>query len=131
MSQTRHVSRQAACGAVVAALLLFGASAAQAQWVAKPAPVLPRSILDQGLSGSVVLNLVFARDGRVTNAQVVRSSGISGLDRVALEGARKWRLNPAAVTYADQAGRNHVIKFFQSERVARRVEPFTAYWKEL
>ncbi len=118
--------------AVVAALLLFAASAAQAQWVAKPAPELPRSVLDQGLSGSVALNLVFARDGHVTDAQVVRSSGISGLDRVALQGAMKWRLDPSAVTYADQsAGRQHVIKFFQNDQVARRIEPIKAFWKEL
>ena len=132
MSQQRHVSRRVAYGAMVAVLLLFGASSVQAQWVAKPAPVLPRAVLDQGLSGSVVLNLVFARDGSVTDVQVVRGSGISGLDRLAVEGAMKWRLDPSAISYSDQsAGRRHMIKFFQDARVSRRVEPFSCFWTEL
>ncbi|HMJ07038.1 MAG TPA: TonB family protein [Chthoniobacterales bacterium] len=132
MSQQRHISRYAASGAFVAVLLFFGASTVQAQWAAKPAPVLPRSVLDQATSGSVVLNLVFARDGHVTDAQLVRSSGVSGLDRLAVEGAMKWRLDPSAVTYADQSGgRQHLIKFFQDARVSRRVEPFQAFWREL
>jgi TonB family protein len=94
--------------------------------------VLPRSVLDQGVSGSVVLNLVFDRNGNVSDAQVVRGSGISGLDRLAAEGAMKWRLAPGSVSDSDlTAGRRHMIKFYQSSRVARRVEPFTAFWKEL
>ncbi|MEP6810268.1 MAG: energy transducer TonB [Chthoniobacterales bacterium] len=132
MSQKRHVSKHAAYGATVAALLLFGASSVQAQWAAKPAPTLPRSVLEQGTTGSVVLNLVFARDGSVTDAEVVKSSGNSGLDRLAAEGARRWRLDPSAVTYADQSsGRRHLIKFFQDQQVAHRVEPITAFWREL
>ena len=132
MSQQRHMSKCVAYGAVATVLLLFGASSVQAQWAAKPAPSLPRTVLDQGISGSVVLNLVFARDGHVTDAEVVRSSGVSGLDRLAVEGAMKWRLDPSAVTYADEsAGRRHLIKFFQDGRVAKRVEPFRAFWKEL
>lgn len=128
MSQKRNM----AYAALVTVLLLFAASSAQAQWVNKPAPVLPRSVLDQGISGSVVLNLVFARDGSVVDAQVVRGSGISGLDRLAVEGAMKWRLDPSAVSYSDQsAGRRHLIKFYQDARVSRRVEPFKAFWKEL
>ena len=128
MSQKRNM----AYAAVVAVLLLFGASSVQAQWVSKPAPALPHSLLDQGLSGSVVLNLVFDRDGSVTDAQVVRGSGISGLDRLAVEGAMKWRLDPSAISYSDQsAGRRHLIKFYQNGQVARRVEPIKAFWREL
>lgn len=116
----------------MAVLLLLGASSVHAQFVAKPAPPLPHSILDQGLSGSVVLNLVFARDGSVTDVQVVRGSGVSGIDRLAVQGAKNWRLDPSAVSYSDQsAGRRHMIKFFQDGRVARRVEPITAFWREL
>lgn len=132
MSLQHHVSRHVAYAAVVAALLLLGASSVQAQWVSKPAPELPRSVLDQGLSGSVVLNLIFARDGSVTDVQVVRGSGISGIDRLAVEGAMKWRLDPSAISYSDQsAGRRHLIKFYQDGRVARRVEPIKAFWREL
>ncbi len=79
-----------------------------------------------------MLNLVFSRDGHVTDVQMVRGSGISGLDRIAMQGAMKWRLDPSAVSYADQSsGRRHMIKFFQNEQVSRRLEPFDAFWKEL
>ncbi len=137
MSQ-KHIisgrSRYAACGACAAVLLLFGASAvhAESQWVAKPAPVLPRSVLEQGISGSVVLGLVFENNGQVKDARIVRSSGVSGLDDVALQGAMHWRLNQASMRPSDTTtGRQHMIKFFQDGGVARRVEPFKAYWKEL
>lgn len=132
MSQQPHLSRHTACGVVAAVLLFFGTSAAQAQWAAKPAPTLPRTVLDQGVSGSVVLNLVFDRGGSVSDAQVVRSSGVSGLDRVAVDGAMKWRLDLSSLRDSDlTAGRRHMIKFYQSAKVARRVEPFSAFWKEV
>ncbi len=132
MSQQPQNSRRAAYGAVVAAVLLLGAGSAQAQWAAKPAPTLPRSVLDQGVSGSVVLNLVLSRDGRVSDAQIVRSSGVTGLDQVALEGAMKWRLDPNSIQASDlTAGRRHMIKFYQDARVSRRVEPYSAFWREL
>lgn len=132
MSQQPHISRHTAYGVVAAVVLFFGTSAAQAQWVAKPAPALPRTVLEHGSSGSVVVNLVFDRGGNVSDVQVVRGSGISGLDRLAVEGAMKWRLDPAAVRETDlTAGRRHMIKFYQDARVARRVEPFTAFWREL
>jgi TonB family protein len=112
--------------------LFLGANSAQAQWTSKPAPALPRPILDQGLSGSVVLRLVFANDGRVADAQIVRTSGVSGLDAVARAGAMQWRMNPASLQPSDlTSGRQHMIKFYQDGRVARRVEPIKAFWKEL
>ena len=132
MSKQPHKCRYAAYGVVAAVLLFFGTNAAQAQWASKPAPTLPRTVLDQGLSGSVVLNLVFDRSGQVIDARVVRGSGVSGLDRLAAEGALRWRLSPAAINDSDlSAGRRHMIKFYQDSRVARRVEPYKAFWKEL
>lgn len=135
MSQHTHVqgrSRFAAYLVAVAVVSLFAASSANAQWAAKPAPPLPHSILDQAWSGSVVLGLVFDRSGQVTDARVVRSSGFDGLDNIAREGAMKWRLNPASLQASDMTiGRQHMIKFYQNPRVARRVEPITAFWKEL
>ena len=132
MSQQHLIGRCAGYSAVVAAVLLLGTGSAQAQWAAKPAPTLPRTVLDQGVSGSVVLNLVLARNGSVSDVQIVRGSGVSGLDRIALEGAMKWRLDPNSVRDSDlTAGRRHMIKFYQDARVARRVEPYKAFWKEL
>ncbi|MFN2509692.1 MAG: TonB family protein [Chthoniobacterales bacterium] len=115
-----------------AVLSLLGAGPAQAQWAAKPAPPLPRSVLDQAWSGSVVLGLVFESNGHVRDAQIIRSSGIDELDNVARQGALRWRLDPSALHPSDMTvGRRHMIKFYQNARVSRRVEPVTAFWKEL
>ena len=125
-------SRHLAYGAVAAVVSLFAANSADAQWASKPAPPLPRTVLDQAWTGSVVLGLVFENNGQVRDVRIVRSSGIAGLDEVALRGAMKWRLDPAALRASDTTvGRQHLVKFFQDKRVARRVEPIVAYWKEL
>jgi len=80
----------------------------------------------------VVLGLVFESNGQVRNAQIVRSSGMDELDEIARKGALRWRLNPASLTASDMTtGRQHMIKFYQNARVSRRVEPITAFWKEL
>jgi hypothetical protein len=64
--------------------------------------------------------------------QIVRSSGLDFLDDIARRGALRWRINPATLTASDlTTGRQHMIKFYQNARVSRRVEPFTAFWKEL
>jgi TonB family protein len=130
--QLTRWSRIVAYGVVVAVVSLFAASSAHAQWASKPAPELPRRILDQAWSGSVVLGLVFESNGQVRDVHIVRSSGFAGLDEVALRGAMRWRLDPSNLRAGDTTvGRQHLVKFFQDGRVSRRVEPFSAYWKEL
>lgn len=125
-------SRPLVCGALVAIASLLAANSADAQWATKPPPPLPRAVLDQAWTGSVVLGLVFESNGQVRDVRIVRSSGIPGLDEVALRGAMKWRLDPSALRPGDTTtGRQHLVKFFQDKRVGRRLEPFTAYWKEL
>jgi TonB family protein len=80
----------------------------------------------------VVLGLVFENNGQVRDVRVVRSSGVSALDEIALRGAMRWRLNPASLQPSDMTvGRQHLIKFFQNANVLHRVEPFTARWQEL
>ena len=80
----------------------------------------------------MVLGLVFESNGRGADARVLRSSGISGLDEVARQGAVRWRMNPASVRPSDLTeGRQHLIKFYQNAKVSRRVEPVTAFWREL
>ncbi|MDQ6861731.1 MAG: energy transducer TonB [Verrucomicrobiota bacterium] len=117
---------------IVAVVSLLGANSAHAQWTAKPAPPLPHSILDQQYTGSVVLGLVFENDGHVKDVRIVRSSGITGLDEVARAGAMNWRMNPASLRAGDTTqGRQHLIKFYQNAKVSRRVEPITAFWREL
>ena len=130
--QTSARSRHVAYGVVAAVVLLLGANSASAQWAAKPAPYLPRTVLDQAYSGSVVLGLVFESNGQVKEANIVRSSGVPTLDNIARDGAMKWRLAPSALQASDTTvGRRHLVKFYQSAKVARRVEPFAAFWKEL
>lgn len=136
MTKQRIISRStsghllyAVCGAIA---LLVTAKPATAQWVSKPAPSLPRSVLDQAISGSVLLGLAFDQNGRVKDATILRSSGVAGLDLLAAEGAMRWQLAPASMRASDMTiGRRHLVKFFQDSRVARRVEPFQAFWKEL
>lgn len=116
----------------MAVLSLGALSPAHAQWAAKPPPPLPRTVLDQAWTGSVVLQLVFDTNGRVRDVRIARSSGIPGLDEVAVKGAMRWRLDPAGMRPSDTTvGRQHLVKFFQDKRVSRRVEPFHAFWKEL
>ena len=130
--QTSAWSRHVAYGVVAAVVLLLGANSVNAQWASKPAPPLPRTVLDQAYSGSVVLGLVFGSNGQVRDASIVRSSGISQLDNIAIAGAMKWRLDPSSLQASDMSqGRRHLVKFYQSAKVARRVEPFSAFWKEL
>ena len=69
--------------------------------------------------------------GRVRDVQVVRSSGIAALDNLAVEGASKWRLDPASIRPSDLTrGRDHIIKFYQDARVVKRVPPVKEYWVE-
>lgn len=135
MSQHTYIQSRfglVSCVAVAAGLLLLGTASAHAQWAAKPAPPLPHSLLDQAQSGSVLLNLVFDHSGQVRDAQIVRGSGVSGLDEVAQKGALRWRLDPASMQASDTTvGRRHLVKFFQNANVSRRVEPITAFWREL
>jgi TonB family protein len=130
--QSIRCSRGAACGVIAVVVALFAASSAHAQWAAKPPPPLPRAVLDQAWTGSVVLNLVFESNGRVRDVRVARSSGIPALDEVAMRGAMRWRLDPSAMRPSDTTvGRQHLVKFFQDKRVSRRIEPYQAFWKEL
>jgi len=116
----------------VAVLSLFGAGSAHAQWASKPAPPCHHQHLQAAWSGSVVLGLVFESNGQVRDVRIVRSSGIRGLDEAAQEGARNWRLNPAALQPSDMTvGRQHLVKFYQNAKVNRLVEPYEAHWQEL
>jgi TonB family protein len=79
-----------------------------------------------------VLGLVFESNGSVKDVRIVRSSGVAGLDEVAREGAMSWRLNAASIQPSDLTiGRQHIVKFYMDNKVARRVEPITAFWREL
>ena len=134
MGQQNPIHRSLPVGAIalVAVLLLAAAGTVNANgWSSKPPPPLPLPVLDQGWQGSVTLRLMLEESGRVRDARVVRSSGIPALDTIAVEGASKWRLDPASVRASDVTrGRDHIIKFYQDARVGKRVPPVKAYWVE-
>ena len=59
------------------------------------APVYPQALRDAGIGGRVAVRGVIGIDGRVENAEVVRSSGNSTLDNNAISAFYKWRFSPA------------------------------------
>jgi len=61
-------------------------------------PVLPAAAQQAGIRGVVILEITIARDGRVSDARVLRS--IPLLDAAALEAARKWRYEPTLLNGA-------------------------------
>ncbi len=59
-------------------------------------PDYPQIAQDAGVSGTVLLQVLVGRDGRVEDVKVVRS--IPLLDGAAAEAARRWRFRPALVS---------------------------------
>lgn len=57
-------------------------------------PTYPMGSRRKREQGTVVLELVISRDGRVTDISVHRSSGFSALDQAAIAAVRKWRWSP-------------------------------------
>jgi protein TonB len=66
------------------------------QVVVNRPPVYPPEALAAGKTGRVVIRAEVAADGRVTKAQVHRSSGVVALDQAALAAVRDWRFAAAA-----------------------------------
>jgi protein TonB len=62
-------------------------------------PYYPRIARRNGYEGVVLLNLLVSENGRVENAEIVRSSGYKILDREAEKAVREWHFAPA-----EQAG---------------------------
>lgn len=57
-----------------------------------PSPPYPAVARSRGMQGTVQLSITFGPDGRVTSANVARSSGYSELDRAAADWVRRrWR----------------------------------------
>jgi protein TonB len=64
--------------------------------IVAPAPTYPREPLNEGITGTVELELLIGVDGRVLEARVVRSSGNRQLDSAARDTVlRQWRFQPA------------------------------------
>ena len=55
-------------------------------------PVYPVLAVSAGLEGTVILEAIVDRDGRVESLRVPRSQGV--LDRAALDAVKQWRYSP-------------------------------------
>ncbi len=54
-------------------------------------PIFPPQLIQQGISGKVLLELVIAPDGQVTQVTIIESSGQPLFDAAAVVAARHWR----------------------------------------
>jgi TonB family protein len=106
------------------AIGLFLASPAQTEaaasdWIAAPRPKFPQSALKNGFEGSVTLRLEIRKDGNVTAAKILKSSGRPDLDVAAQRAVLKWRLDPRAIKPKDLTiGRDEIIDFRQEAPIA-------------
>ena len=122
----------------VAALIIaltFCADGATSDWLSAPMPKFPTSALKKGSEGSVKLQVVLAKDGRVTGTAVLRSSGDPVLDAAAQQAISKWRMKPSAIGPSDLTkGRKTIVEFKQEALLAAVYPDRTAYfasWKNV
>lgn len=112
-------SRRIAASVLVAALVVAGSVAAWAGQPVAPAPqfltylkstdvvsnpTYPPAALASGQSGSVLLDIWLAADGRVTDVRVVKSQPAGVFDQAAIEAARTWHFDPTRRDGPLQAG---------------------------
>lgn len=62
-------------------------------------PVYPQDLHDQGIGGTVVLRLTVSASGSVADVEIAGSSGISQLDRSAVQAAYSYSFAPARNVY--------------------------------
>jgi TonB family protein len=114
---------------VIAMGLVLPFARAEGKWLEKGRPDFPFAVYYQGMSGSVTLSLVLGQDGRVRNADVLRSSGHATLDRLAREVVMNWRLSPESVLATDTTqGRVEVVSFRNPNLGKKLVPGSTPYW---
>jgi len=54
----------------------------------------PPAALRAGVTGTVIVQVTYDASGTVTDASVYKSSRNRDLDRAAVAGVRKWKINP-------------------------------------
>ena len=59
-----------------------------------PSPKYPRLARRRGYQGTVVLNVLVSKEGKVAEVEVIESSHYSILDKAALTTVKKWRFKP-------------------------------------
>lgn len=72
-----------------------GSSIATPRRIVDARPVLPPAALQANVRGVVILEIVVATDGSVTDARVLRS--IPMLDQAALDAVKQWRYEPTQI----------------------------------
>jgi protein TonB len=72
-----------------------GAQSDVPTFVYNPAPEYPADALTARQTGRVILWVLIAADGAVTEATLYQSSGITALDEAALAAVQHWRFSPA------------------------------------
>jgi TonB family protein len=128
----RSVSRFALGGAIVAMLVAAPFLTANAGWIQKGAPRLPYGVYLEGQHGSVVLSLVLDKSGKVTDTQVLRSSGFPALDQLAQNAAQNWRLSPTSVVPTDLTqGRVEMVKFLNPPPVGTLLPGSQTFWAQV
>ncbi len=68
---------------------------AVARPLVQPQPEIPDDLRDEPLDKTTIVLVDVNEQGRVTAAQVLESSGVSELDGLAIEAAKKWMFSPA------------------------------------
>ncbi|MBL8488594.1 MAG: energy transducer TonB [Rhodocyclaceae bacterium] len=66
-----------------------------ADYLENPPPAYPLAARRRGLQGTVRIEVLVARDGRVRDLKVDEGSGHPELDEAALRAVREWRFVPA------------------------------------
>ena len=114
---------------LIAMGLVLPFAGAEGKWLEKGRPDFPFAVYYQGMSGSVVLSVVLGQDGRVRDADVLRSSGHATLDRLAREAVMGWRLSPDSVLPTDLTqGRVEIVKFRNPNLGKKLIPGSTPYW---
>ena len=110
-------------------LIFLDAQAASSDWLLAPKPNFPARALQKGSEGSVRLKLLFAQDGSVTSAELLKTSGDATLDESARNAVLKWKLKPATIKQSDLTkGRDELIEFKQEALLAAVYPDRTAYF---
>lgn len=121
----------AVCGTILITLLSSPFAAGEGQWLSKPPPPLPFTVLEHNWQGTVVLKLVFEPNGQVKQARLLRSSRIRELDELAQEAAMTWRLRPELIKPSDLTTGRFQAVIFRQAGLAKAVLPGSvAFWRE-
>ncbi|MBC8148320.1 MAG: energy transducer TonB [Verrucomicrobiaceae bacterium] len=69
-----------------------------------------------GHQGTTIITFVVGTSGRVTSAQVTKSSGHAALDQAAISAVRTWRFTPA------RSGLGHAVPYTYKQSIPFRLE---------